>query len=141
MVYAATKGYLGIVQLLLEKKPDEEDMCDLLKKQLNTALTAAVRGDWPKVVEVLLDNGAECNSPLEDLKDKGCLLDVAIHNSSDQVVAILLKHGALTEDELKKSLEDQVKSSELSETVKLLDELEEKCEKDVEMVPVEKMGD
>ena len=84
LLLAAVSGATGVVELLLERHV----ILDQVDTKGNTALHLASRRDHVRVVELLLDHGAEVL-----LNDHGLTcLDVAMEQKNEDVVMAIVKH-------------------------------------------------
>ncbi|OAL32656.1 Serine/threonine-protein kinase GCN2 [Fonsecaea nubica] len=85
---ASAKGFLGIVQSLLDKGADINAPGG---DEVGTALQEASRHDQVETVQLLLEHGADVNAPAGG---KGTALQAACTRGFVQMVQLLLTHGA-----------------------------------------------
>lgn len=88
-------GLLENVQKLLAKHPNNPDFVNRTNTAGQTALHLAAKGGWPKVVQALLDAGADINH--QDQLGQAPLRQAAARqhlNDAKAVTKILLKHKA-----------------------------------------------
>jgi ankyrin repeat protein len=95
LALAAYAGHEAIVQLLIERKaPINEKVT-----HFGTSLHAAIEGGNPRIVELLLTNGADANTEGSFLKDPLRSLTKPLHAAADhrgnpEIIGLLLRHGA-----------------------------------------------
>lgn len=86
---AAQFGYIERVKELLSENPELVHGSD--RDRPNSALLRAVWGNQPAIVQLLLDHGADPNTPNKEGKTA---LEIALAQGSNDIAQILRGHGA-----------------------------------------------
>jgi ankyrin repeat protein len=106
---AALNGYEAIVRLLLEthKQRSAEEINNFWQRHcLNRSLVLAARRGWLGIAQLLIDHGAHVNPVADGIPWCGYndipLISVVKCGGQVEMVSLLLRNGATTEDRLKK---------------------------------------